>query len=549
LAILAHPFIINVPVESSAKAAMLTASRGCRHDLDEGVVGRDPNAQEGVDVDGGAPLEELEDLLAILAVGFFFAFRQRHGSTIDLDISGGRNLNAVATEVSPDGQLVANLLGEDSIDGVGSAVGGGQGPAAAGVVGVGHVVHGTDRSNGSSARSNDLHIHELLDGAGELEIPEPLGPVQFQGVVLVLTLSLASLNLGIHQPVFIMNGHFSVQESSQLIAIGLRLIFFRVSIPVGSQTSLDQTPGLGDDVPHPVGQLDKVNIPSVLPGIGGIPHGHVAGFGGGQLVASSGAPFRRVLLFHTLLVIPFVSQRIITILSGLMLEVNLDLTLTTSTRGTFTVLEGGSAFNLHGLTHSQGQEFSGEVRVLGLISHTDNIRSDTQFRNGASVNLNLDLVVNIARSRLEGKLDPVGSGLGLTIGLDISLELGLASSEEHPSSILSTFIPDSDFDISDGVLLALGPSGIDTTFLHTRIQDQVGQDLSETTRNDGAKGLGVLVVRHESHEGTSTSIGLRDIHFTVKVFHMVVVSQLLVLHVPNNALSGGTRSLGDNSTP
>lgn len=81
MAILAHPFIINVPVESSAKAAMLTASRGCRHDLDEGVVGRDPNAQEGVDVDGGAPLEELEDLLAILAVGFFFAFRQRHGST------------------------------------------------------------------------------------------------------------------------------------------------------------------------------------------------------------------------------------------------------------------------------------------------------------------------------------------------------------------------------------------------------------------------------------------------------------------------------------
>ena len=495
--------------------------------------------------------------------------QKRFELTIDLDISGGRNLNAVATEVSPDGQLVANLLGEDSIDGVGSAVGGGQGPAAAGVVGVGHVVHGTDRSNGSSARSynrnsleqsngrvdffkrltNDLHIHELLDGAGELEIPEPLGPVQFQGVVLVLTLSLASLNLGIHQPVFIMNGHFSVQESSQLIAIGLRLIFFRVSIPVGSQTSLDQTPGLGDDVPHPVGQLDKVNIPSVLPGIGGIPHGHVAGFGGGQLVASSGAPFRRVLLFHTLLVIPFVGQRIITILSGLMLEVNLDLTLTTSTRGTFTVLEGGSAFNLHGLTHSQGQEFSGEVRVLGLISHTDNIRSDTQFRNGASVNLNLDLVVNIARSRLEGKLDPVGSGLGLTIGLDISLELGLASSEEHPSSILSTFIPDSDFDISDGVLLALGPSGIDTTFLHTRIQDQVGQDLSETTRNDGAKGLGVLVVRHESHEGTSTSIGLRDIHFTVKVFHMVVVSQLLVLHVPNNALSGGTRSLGDNSTP
>ena len=59
----------------------------------------------------------------------------------------------MATEVSLDGQLVANLLGEDSIDGVGSAVGGGQGPAAASGVGVGHVVHGTDRSNGSSARS------------------------------------------------------------------------------------------------------------------------------------------------------------------------------------------------------------------------------------------------------------------------------------------------------------------------------------------------------------------------------------------------------------
>mgnify|MGYP001206290153 CR=1 FL=1 len=81
MTILAHPFIINVPVESSAKAAMLTASRGCRHDLDEGVVGRDPNAQEGVDVDGGAPLEELEDLDAVLEVSFFLAFRQRLGNT------------------------------------------------------------------------------------------------------------------------------------------------------------------------------------------------------------------------------------------------------------------------------------------------------------------------------------------------------------------------------------------------------------------------------------------------------------------------------------
>ena len=68
-------------------------------------------------------------------------------------MSGRSNFDTVATEVSLDGQLVANLLGEDSIDGVGSAVGGGQGPAASGGVGVGHVVHGTDRSNGSSARS------------------------------------------------------------------------------------------------------------------------------------------------------------------------------------------------------------------------------------------------------------------------------------------------------------------------------------------------------------------------------------------------------------
>ena len=90
--------------------------------------------------------------------------QKRFELTIDLDISGGRNLNAVATEVSPDGQLVANLLGEDSIDGVGSAVGGGQGPAAAGVVGVGHVVHGTDRSNGSSARSYNRDSLEQSNG-------------------------------------------------------------------------------------------------------------------------------------------------------------------------------------------------------------------------------------------------------------------------------------------------------------------------------------------------------------------------------------------------
>ena len=79
MTILAHPFIKHVPVESTAETAMLTASGGSRHDLNEGVISRDPNAQERVNIDSGSPLEELEDFDAVLAVSFFHTVRQGFG--------------------------------------------------------------------------------------------------------------------------------------------------------------------------------------------------------------------------------------------------------------------------------------------------------------------------------------------------------------------------------------------------------------------------------------------------------------------------------------
>ena len=52
--------IINLPVEVATEAAMLSSNRGSGHDLDKDTVGGHPDAEEGVHVHGGAPLEDPE---------------------------------------------------------------------------------------------------------------------------------------------------------------------------------------------------------------------------------------------------------------------------------------------------------------------------------------------------------------------------------------------------------------------------------------------------------------------------------------------------------
>ena len=131
---------------------MLTASRGCGHHLDEDIVSGHPDLEEGVDVDGGAPLDNLEDLGVAIPVGLFFSRLESLGGAIDGHGSGFRDFKQVTSEVGLHGELVADLLGEDGVGGVGATVTGGQGPAGSGVVGVGDVVVGLDGADSGNAR-------------------------------------------------------------------------------------------------------------------------------------------------------------------------------------------------------------------------------------------------------------------------------------------------------------------------------------------------------------------------------------------------------------
>ena len=69
----------------------------------------------------------------------------------------------MTAEVSPDGQFVSDLLGENTINWVRSAVGRSQSPTVSGLVRVGNIIHGTHRSNGSGTRSCKTIDYKLME--------------------------------------------------------------------------------------------------------------------------------------------------------------------------------------------------------------------------------------------------------------------------------------------------------------------------------------------------------------------------------------------------
>ena len=73
----------------------------------------------------------------------------------------------MTSQVGLHGDTIAHLLGEDGVDRLGTTVGRGQGPAGRGLVGVSHVVHGTD-SLGSDHTRVYLKIGEVEKG-GDLQ--------------------------------------------------------------------------------------------------------------------------------------------------------------------------------------------------------------------------------------------------------------------------------------------------------------------------------------------------------------------------------------------
>ena len=126
--VLAHPFVKLVAVEVTTDTAMLATNRRSRHDLNEMSISAHPDTQEGVYIDGLAPLEDLEDIDSVFSVFLFLLILEGFGASVDFDVSIFADVNDMTTEVGLDGKLVANLLLEDSIRGSGSTVARDKGP-------------------------------------------------------------------------------------------------------------------------------------------------------------------------------------------------------------------------------------------------------------------------------------------------------------------------------------------------------------------------------------------------------------------------------------
>ena len=90
--------------------------------MNANIVSGDPNLEEGIDVERGAPFGQLEDFSSLGFKGDFDARGETLGGTIDGDLSIGVNVDFMSAKEGFDGQLVTDFLGEDSIGRVGTAV-------------------------------------------------------------------------------------------------------------------------------------------------------------------------------------------------------------------------------------------------------------------------------------------------------------------------------------------------------------------------------------------------------------------------------------------
>ena len=87
---------------------MLTLGGGSGHGLGVHAVVGDPDLEEGVDIVGGTPPEDLEDLDAVDLVLVAGALGDGDGATVDSDGDGaaaGGELNGVASDVGLHGEL------------------------------------------------------------------------------------------------------------------------------------------------------------------------------------------------------------------------------------------------------------------------------------------------------------------------------------------------------------------------------------------------------------------------------------------------------------
>lgn len=142
--------------------------------------------------------------------------------------------------------------------------------------------------------------------------------------------------------------------------------------------------------------LDKVNLPGVVTGRSSIPNSGVTSFGGRQHVSAS-TPFRRALLFHTLLVVPLAFQALLTFISGFVFESDANFAISLVAFGGGTVLQHGGSTDLQLFVGIPGQELVLEVSVVGFVFSADGVRGQVEGCDGHALDVDLNLVVDVSR--------------------------------------------------------------------------------------------------------------------------------------------------------
>ena len=168
--------------------------------------------------------------------------------------------------------------------------------------GEGNVVVGPHGLRGGDASAEDLVVEQPLHRLGELQVPQPLGPVESQRDVVEVLRAEAGLHADVHSLVVVLELDIEVEEAAD-VAVHRVFDLIRVDVPVGQETGLGSGEDLGDDGLGLGVHLDELDVPGVLAGGGSIPDGGVALFRNGHGGAAS--PGAGVLLGHAFLVVPF----------------------------------------------------------------------------------------------------------------------------------------------------------------------------------------------------------------------------------------------------
>ena len=129
-----------------------------------------------------------------------------------------------------------------------------------------------------------------------------------------------------------------------------------------------------------------------------------------------------------------------------MAELHSDFSFSLIAFGAFAVLNHTLAGNLQLLVEVDSQELLGEFGVLAFVGNADGVGADVEGGQRSAIDHQLEPVLDVSGSEVVRERDSVGSGGGVSDGLDDGADHPLASLEEHSLTVGLDLSANADFD-------------------------------------------------------------------------------------------------------